>query len=228
MKMLAAAAMVIGLMAIPATAQHPGARSGGGHPASGFSAHAGGFAGHAGFAAGAPTQRFGGFAQRGPAYSNRYGSFAPHYGGFAAPYRGIRPTGIPPRTGPTGNRVPYRPNYYGRGGSNPNGDHRGGDRDHHHRRPDYDRFNGINYGYVYPAPWYGFEIDPGSLGPDWLNYDDDSTASAQGYYGGNASGPYQDYGAPGPAYGDAGPQQFPAPQQYAPPQQNPVQRPGGL
>jgi len=95
--------------------------------------------------------------------------------------------------------------------------HYGGDHDRQfHRRPYYNGFDGFNYGYAYPVwPSYGFEIAPGSLGPDWLDYDDNSDASAPAYDGSNAPGPYPNYGERGPAYDG------PAPQQYAEPQQNP-------
>lgn len=133
-------------------------------------------------------------------------------------YMGQGRTGIAPRAGASMYRAPYRGYGYGRGG---NGYGReGGD---HHRRP-YDRgFNGLSYGYVYPAyPWYPVDIDPWLFGPD--DYDSgDNSAEGQDY--GNAPAPYADYGepdygqpnygGPGPAYGQPLPPDQGYPQPYS-------------
>lgn len=140
-------------------------------------------------------------------------------------------TGFAPRAGAPMYRAPYRGNGYDRGG---NGRGReGGDRDHH-RRP-YDRgFNGLNYGYGYPAyPWYPIDLDPWLLQSDWDDSGDSSDNSGQAEDYGNAPAPYQNYGEPdygqpnygepGPGYGEprqgyAAPQPYPqaAPEQYQP------------
>lgn len=104
--------------------------------------------------------------------------------------------------------MPYRANSYGRlgnayaanGRSAYGGDH---GRDPHHRRPYYNRFNGLPYAYNYGVwPSYGFEIDPCSLEPDWL---DSGNWDGQDYACGNVPAPYPDYGESGLAYGDTAP-----------------------
>jgi len=244
MKKVAAAAVVMGLLAIPALAQPGGAHGGsGGHATSGIAAHAGGFAGHSGFGGGFSAPHPGGFAPRNSGFAPRIGGPAPRYGGFAPRNGGFRPRGLAPSgfTGPGRTRfsrppggfryrTPYRRYGDGREGNGRShyGDHhrRGRDRNFDRRRPFYNGFNGLPYAYGYGAlPWYGFEIDPGSLGTDWL--DDNSDESAQNDNGGNVPAPYPDYGQPGPQYGQpepgyGGPQG--TPYNYAP--QQPYSDPG--
>ena len=232
MKHAAAVAALFALLALPATAQHGGARggSGGGHASGGFAGHAGGFAGHGGFGGGS-APHFGGFESRSPGFAPRFGGLAPRYGSFSPRYGGYAPrgfaprgfmgpgrTGYAPRTGAGMNRTPYRGNVYGRQvnayGSRvrtPNGgDH---DRRSPHRRPYYNGFNGLPYAYNYGAyPLYPYDIDPWLFGPDW---DDDSDQSAQNDYGGNIPAPYPDYGESGDAYGGPAPSgEYYAPQPY--------------
>jgi hypothetical protein len=233
MKRAAAVAAMFALLALPGMAQRGGARGGfgGGHASGGFAGHAGGFGGHSGFGGGFASHSGGfashgsGFAPRGYAprdYAPRYGNFRPS--GFVP--RGYAGTGrYAPRSGSGLNRAPYRGSGYGRMGNQYGGNRYGGDhgRGHHHR-PFYNGFNGLPYAYDYGAwPWYGgFYIDPWSLGPDWLDYDDDSDESAQNEYGGNVPAPYPDYGEPGPAYGQQAPgYDEPAPEGYAAPQAYP-------
>lgn len=114
--------------------------------------------------------------------------------------------------------MPYRGNQYGRTGNAyaANGRNRygdGHDRRSHGRRPYYNRFNGLPYAYDYGAWPYGFEIDPCSLEPDWLDSDN---WDGQDYACGNAPAPYPDYGESGPAYGEAAPPYGDGPQ-YAEP-----------
>jgi hypothetical protein len=222
---------------------------GGGHASGGFAGHAGGFGGHSGFGGGFASH-FGGFASHGSGFAPRFGGFAPRYGNFSSRFgsyapRGYAPRGFAPRYGnfrPSGfvprgyagtgryaprsgaglNRAPYRGNEYGRLGNEYAGNRYGGGhgRGRHHR-PFYNGFNGLPYAYDYGAwPGYGFEIDPWSLGPDWLDYDD-SDQSAQNEYGGNVPAPYPDYGEPpygepAPGYGEPAPDAYAAPQVYPP------------
>lgn len=105
------------------------------------------------------------------------------------------------------------------------------DRDFDHHRAFYNGFNGLPYAYNYGAlPWYGFVLDPGSLGTDWL--DDNSDESAQNDNGGYAPAPYPDYGQPGPQYGQPGagygapaapPDDYPPQQTYPQPDSGPYQ-----
>ncbi|HWE83733.1 MAG TPA: hypothetical protein VG267_02230 [Terracidiphilus sp.] len=245
MKRAVAVAAVIALLGIPAIAQHGGAHvGGGGHAASGgfashgggFASHGGGFASHGGFAGAAP--RYGGLAPRSGGLAPRYGGVAPRVGNFRpqgyAPrgYLGPGRTGYAPRAGAPMYRAPYRGDSryrgdgYGRGG---NGYGHEGDRDHHRRR--YDRgFNGLNYGYGYPAyPWYPIDIDPWLLQSDWDNDSGDSfdNSGQAGDYG-NVPAPYQGYGEPDtdqPGYGEPGPGYGAPPQGYAAPQPYPQSAP---
>ena len=228
MKRVAAAAVIMGLLAMPALAQHGGAQvGGGGHVTSGSSAsHGGEFAGHGGFGGGFSAPRMGGFTSHGPA--QRFGGFAPRNGSFRtggfAPngWMGSGRTRFTPRSGAGVNRFPYRrfgDFHPGKGSNGHGGNHYGGDRsgrghdrdEHfHHRRPFYNEFNGLPYAYGYYPYWHGFVIAPGALGPDWLD-SDDWDESAQNETGGYASAPYPDYGQPAPDYS------APAPQNYGPP-----------
>lgn len=216
MKYAVTVAAVIALLAIPATAQHAGAHGGsGGHAVSGgFASHGGGFAAHGSFGGSAP--HFGGIAPRGGSF--RPQGYAPR--GYVGPGR----TGFAPRSGRPMYRAPYRGSSYGPG---VNGYGReGGD---HHRRP-YERgFNGLNYGYGYPAyPLYPIDLDPWLLQSDWDDSGDSSDNSGQAGDYGNAPAPYQNYGEPDygqPGYGEPGPGYGEAPQGYAAPQPYPQAAP---
>lgn len=233
MKRGAAVAAMLALLAMPAMAQHGGARGGfGGHATSGgFSTHGGfggGFASHAGGFA----SHGGGFAPHTGGFAPRFGGFAPRYGGFAPRGGDFRPQGFAPRgfpgLGRTGyanrfgagmDRAPYRGNEYERGGNGwarEGGDHH---RDHH-RMPYYNGFNGYASPYNYGAyPWYPIDLDPWVLSSDWDDSDDNSDNSAQAENGGYDSAPYPNYGEQEPAYGEPGAEYGePAPEGYAAPQ----------
>lgn len=118
------------------------------------------------------------------------------------------------------NRQPYRGNGYERGGNawSREGDGRG--RDHHHRMPYNNGFNGYAYPYNYGAyPWYPIDLDPWLFNSDWDDSGDSSDNSAQAENGGYVAAPYPSYGAPAPEYGEPGPDYGePAPEGYAAPQ----------
>lgn len=220
---------MIALLALPAMAQHGGARGGsGGHAAGGFAGHAGGFSGHSGFG--------GGFASHSGGFAPRSGSFSPRQNFYRQPGFAPRGYGVPGRSGFSprprafAGRIPYRGNSYGRPGNvyQANGRNRYGDDRGRQRRPYYRGFNGWPVAYNYGAwPWYPYDIDPWLFGPDWDDQDDNSNQSAQAEYDGSIPAPYPDYGEqgpgePGPAYGEPGPQYgAPAQNGYASPQAYP-------
>ncbi|HTX75452.1 MAG TPA: hypothetical protein VMD29_04525 [Terracidiphilus sp.] len=229
MKRAAAVAAMMGLLVIPAMAQHGGAHGGfGGHAASGgFSARGGGFGGGFASHSGGFAPR-GGFGSRAPGYALRSGPYGQRFTGYAPRgFMGPGRTGYAPRAGTPMYRTPYRGDWYGRGGNGYGSE--GWDR---HRRPYYGGFNGLNYGYPYAGyPWYPIDLDPWLFGPDdWDDSGDSDDNSAQVQDYGNVPAPYPNYGEPDygqPYYGEPGPgygQPAPPSQGY-PPQSYPQAAP---
>ena len=227
MKRLAAVAVVLALVVLPACAQRGGSHGGfsGGH-GGGFSSHGGGFSGgHSGFSAprapsfhsgsgnfvrSAPPRFPGAFnGSRPPAVRPPFRSGGPsQFVSQRMPYpgRGLRPVG-PSMPGARrgvnsiSHRMPYHSPRDGNGWN-----HRGGDHDH-----DRDRdhrgfgFHGL-YGWAgYPYwPWWGWNYP--FLFNDW-DYNDDYDSQPAGNY---AASQYPEY-MPGP-YDEAPPDQ-PEPQE---------------
>ncbi len=206
MKGLAAVAMAMAVLSVPALAQHGGGHAGGG------GGHAGGFSG--GGMRSAPSFHGSGrpAPAAGPSYgANRSGGYARRAGSpqqFAAgrsyamprtgagsamrssPYRA-------PYHGPVTQEIPYRA-----GNGTPNRGN-GGRRDGDWRRRN--AWNGYVYGVGVPWvnpyaywPWYGWDDDT------YFDDENDASAGDPGYsYGdGSEAGPPNDPGYPGD-YGDA-------------------------
>lgn len=221
MRHLAAIAMIVAALVLPATAQHAASR--------------GGFSGH-GIAAphGSFGSSSGGFATHGGSLAAR--------GGISAPYaRFGRPGGLATQRFSGSYGAPrfnshFRPVYRGNENDMYRSGHGPGGGDRHHRMPYHRGFD--SHPYLYAGnPYYGYPIftgyvDPWLFGPDTYENESAYDNSAPPYGDYDVPAPYPNYGAQGygadeygtGAYGSGGiaPLTYQAP---APTQQPGARRP---